>query len=88
MYGDTEESLAYAILPIAKVGQLQLLHLEHFHIFPDDKRSPETTETFLAGLIGACTSIKSFKVVHSGSMSLKSIFHFFRLVKPCHKRLT
>lgn len=81
IYGYLDESLAYAVLPIAQVGQLQRLHLDHFHIYPYDKRTTETTDTFLAGLIGACTRIQSFKVVHTGGMSLKSIYHFFRLVK-------
>ena len=81
-----DENLVHAILPINKAGQLQHLHLEHFHIYADDKKITEATETFLAGLIGACTSIQSFKVVHSGGMSFESNFHAFRLVKPCHKR--
>ena len=75
--GDMDQNLVHAIIPIDKAGQLQHLRLENFHMYVDMYKTRQTTRSFLASLIGVCTSMQSLEVIHSRGRSFGSNFHSF-----------
>lgn len=65
--GSLIDTIAQAILPTSKAGQLQRLRLQNFHVYSDIHMTAEATGPFLANLVGKCTHLQSIGVIHSGS---------------------
>ena len=65
--GSLIDTIAQAILPNSKAGQLKRLRLQNFHVYSDIHMTAETTGPFLANLVGQCTHLQSLGVIHSGS---------------------
>ena len=65
--GSLIDTVAQAILPTRKAGQLQRLRLQDFHVYSDIQMTAETTDPFLSNLVGKFTHLQSIGVIHRGS---------------------